>query len=191
MKMLRIVGITAAIVAGTTVFAIALGGLGIWVIKNPFPQNATIYLTQDLSGSKLVIDGESGNLGKCETPRKPGCVGVSKWRKANIRFRLVNMDGWIFKQIQLVAAPLPKLDFGTQTPALEPEMKDDFYVKINNIKIYPDDNGIIDLAGLQPGYKFKLVDRNNFTQNYSYQIEACNEGVCLPMDPMIENEGKK
>ena len=57
MKMLRIVGITAAIVAGTTVFAIALGGLGIWVIKNPFPQNATIYLTQDLSGSKLVIDG--------------------------------------------------------------------------------------------------------------------------------------
>ena len=189
MKMLRIVGITAVVVAGVTVSALALGGLGIYVFKFPFSQQAYIGLTE--AGNKLDILEESGNLGACPSPKQPGCIGVSRWRKAKIQFRLVNMDDWTFKQIQLVAEPLTKLTFGPQTPALTSEMKDDFYVKINNIKTYPDDNGIIDLTGLQPGYKFKLVDHNNFKQIYSYQIEACNGAVCKQMDPMIRNEGKK
>lgn len=189
MKMLRVVGIAAVVVAGVTVSALALGGLGIYVFKFPFSQQAYIGLTE--AGNKLDILEESGNLGACPSPRQPGCVGVSKWRKAKIQFRLVNMDDWTFKQIQLVAEPLPKLNFGTQTPALTSEMKDDFYVKINKKKIHPDDDGIINLAGLQQGYKFKLVDRNNFKQIYSYQIEACNGAVCKKMDPMIQNEGKQ
>lgn len=187
MKILKVVGITAAVVAGATVFAMALGGLGIMVIKNPFPQKA--YINLEESGNKLVILDESGNLGACTLPRETGCVGVSKWRRANIKFRLVNMDDWTFKQIQLVAEPLAKLDFGTQTPPLTQDMKDDFYVKINNVKTQPDDDGIIDLTGLEKGYKFKLVDRNNFKQNYLYQIEACLGDVCKKMDPRIQNGG--
>jgi len=187
MKILKMVGITAAIVAGATVCALALGGLGIMVIKNPIPQKATIGLTE--SGNELVVSEESGNRGKCVPPGQAGCVGVSKWRRANIKFRLVNMDDWTFKQIQLVAEPLAKLDFGPQNPALTSEMKADFYVKINNTKTHPDDHGIIKLDGLQSGYKFKLVDRNNFKQTYSYQIEACKGAVCKKMDPRIQNGG--
>lgn len=187
MKMLKTVGITVATGAGVIVFSMALGGLGIMVIKNPFPQKAYISLVK--SEDKLDISNESGNLGTCTAPIEPGCVGVSKWRRAKIQFRLVNMDDWTFKQIQLVAEPLAKLDFGTQTPPFTQEMKDDFYVKINNVKTQPDDDGIIDLTGLEKGYKFKLVDRNNFKQNYLYQIEACLGDVCKKMDPRIQNGG--
>ena len=189
MKMLRIVGITAVVAAGLTVSALALGALGIYVFKIPWSQQAYIGLTE--AGNKLDILEESGNLGACPSPRQPGCIGVSKYRKAKIQFRLVNMDDWTFKQIQLVAEPLPKLNFGEQDPPLTDVMKDDFYVKINSTKIHPNDEGIIDLAGLQPGYKFKLVDLNKFPQIYSYQIEACNGdgSVCKEMDPKIRNEG--
>jgi len=189
MKIVKVVGITAAFVGGAIVVAFALGTFGIMVIKNPFPQKA--YISFNKSGDQLEIYNESGNRGVCASPIEPGCIGVSKWRRANIKFRLVNMDGWSFKQIQLVAAPLTKLNFGTQTPPLSTEMKADFYVKVNNIDTQPDDNGIIDLTGLQKGYKFKLVDRNDFKQIYSYQIEACKEDECIKLDPKIENEGKK
>jgi len=192
MKMLKVIGITTAIVAGTAVFVFALGKWGGFVIKNPFPQTPDISLSLSESGDKLVVSGESGNRGKCAPPAKPGCVGVSKWRRASIKFWLVNMNGWSFEQIQLVAEPLPKLNFGTQTPALVPEMIDDFYVRINGNKIHPDKDGIIKLAELEEGKALKLVNRNNFTQTYSYQIQACIDPTnCVKMDPRIKNEGRQ
>ena len=69
------------------------------------------------------------------------------------------------------------------------DMMKDFYVKIKSEKVPPDSNGIIDLKRLKKGEAFKLVDRNNFRQTYSYQIQACNDDGCSKTDPKVVNEG--
>lgn len=179
--------IAAVVGVGFPVVILGLGMLG-FVIKNPFPQNADISLT--ISNGDLEIDGESGNLGDCKQYKERGCVGVSKWRRANIKFRLVDMDGWAFSKIQLVAeaSANAKLDFGTQIGFTD-DMIEDFYVKINSKKEPPNTDGIIDLTDLKKGDTFKLVDRNDFKQVYSYQIKACNKDECKKMDPKVVNEG--
>jgi len=179
--------IAAVVVVGVPVVVLALGMVG-FVIKNPFPQNADITLTE--SGTKLIISSESGNRGRC-VQKEPGCVHVSKWRRANIKFRLTNMDDWAFSQIQLVAeaSDNAKLNFGPQDGFTD-DMAKDFYVKIGSNKLPPDAKGVIDLAGLSNGEAFTLVNRNDFKQTYSYQIQACKGDECKAMDPKIENEGK-
>ena len=184
------VKIAAVVVVGVPVLVLALGMIG-FVIKWPFPQNADITLT--MSSDKLVIGDVSGNLGDCKEFKEKGCVGVSKWRKANIKFRLVDMDDWSFSQIQLVAeaSKNAKLNFGTQA-GFTKDMINDFYIKIDSKKVAPNTDGIIHLKDLKNGDVFKLVDRNNYKQTYSYQIQACPEvGVCIDMDPKVMNEGKK
>ena len=175
-------------VVGVPALVLALGMMG-FVIK--FPQNGDITLKN--SNGKLEISRESGDLGDCKKSKHPGCVRVSKWKKANITFRLFDMDDWAFSQIQLVAeaSDNAKLNFGTQTGFTE-DMINDFYVKIDSKKVAPNTDGIIHLKGLKKGGVFKLVDRNKFRQTYSYQIQACPDvGVCIDMDPKVMNEGNK
>ncbi len=191
----------AAGVAVIPIAYIALGFFGIAGIKNVFPQNADIALT--ISGDQLIISAESGNLGNCKPPREIGCVQVSKSRKAHIKYRLVNMNDWKFNRMQLVAEPSAKLDFGKQAGFIS-EMRNDFYVSIKGKKVHPDENGIIELAGLKKGGEFKLIDLNEYPpegvhipQIYHYQIEACKgdcedaceDDNCKWTDPKIENEG--
>lgn len=183
-------GIAAVVVVGVPLLWLALGASGLLVIKNPFPQKADISLT--ITDDKLVISAATGRTGNCAPPEVTGCIRVSKWRRAHIRFLLKDMDGWEFSKIQLVAEPESKLDFGDQANFTQ-DMIDDFYVKINNVKQYPDTDGIIELAGLKKGDEFKLIDRNKFKQIYSYQVRACNTAVnpqvCKNSDPKIINEG--
>lgn len=180
-------------VIAVPVVYIALGIFGLVGIKNPFPQKAGIELA--ISDEKLIISTESGNLGNCKSQGEIGCVQVSKSRKAHIKFRLVDMDGWKFNRMQLVAEPSTKLDFGDQV-GFSTEMMADFYVSIKGKKVHPDKNGIIALAGLEEGGEFKLIDRNKYPpkdvhipQIYHYQIEACEDDNCKWTDPKIENEG--
>ena len=107
-------------VVGVSVLWYALGTFGILMIKNPFPQRADIYFS--IKDSQLEISVSTGNRGGC-VPK--GCVHVSRWRKAHIRFLLDDMDDWEFSKIQLVAEPTPKLDFGNQAGFTQ-EMIDDF-----------------------------------------------------------------
>ena len=181
-------GRAAAVAVGVPLLWYALGAFGIMVIKIPFPQKPIITLS--IENNELVFLRASGARGNC-TP--PFCIHVSTWRRAHIKFELDDMDDWAFSKIQLVAEPTPKLDFGTQTGFTQ-DMIDDFYVKINNTKVHPNTDGIIDLGGLTQGDKFKLIDLNDFQQTYSYQIKACdtttsNPIVCKETDPMIVNEG--
>ncbi len=191
MKINSPVGIAAVVVVGASILWFALGASGLLMIKWPFPQRADVFLT--IKDDKLVIDAATGNAANCPAGEKKGCIRVSKWRKAHVRFLLHKMDGWEFSKIQLVAEPTAKLDFGNQAGFTQ-NMIDDFYVKINNTKQYPDTNGIIDLTGLKKGGEFKLIDHNKFKQTYSYQIRACNTAVntpdCKNSDPKIINEGK-
>jgi len=186
MEILKVVGITAVVLAGVAGAAFTLSAFGVVAFK--IPQYATITLTE--SGDDLIITNESGGRGKCAQPH-PGCVEVAWWRKANIKFKLENMADWQFKQIQLVAASGTKLDFQTQIPEFEDEMSKDFYVKIDNKKEHPDEDGIINLDNLDNGEEFTLKNRNKFEQTYTYQVQACNGEVCKAMDPKIQNEGDK
>jgi hypothetical protein len=183
-------GIAAVVVIGVPVLWLALGASGLLVIKNPIPQRADVVLT--IENNQLVIKAATGRAANCPAGEAKGCIRVSKWRKAHIRFLLDDMDGWEFRKIQLVAEPESKLDFGDQAGFTQ-DMIDDFYVKINNVKQYPDTDGTIELAGLKKGDEFKLIDRNKFKQIYSYQIRACNTAVnpqvCKNSDPKIINEG--
>ena len=191
MKINKPIGIAAVGVIGIPVAYLALGALGI-LVKFPFPQKANIQLT--ISAADLQITGSSGNRGNCTTSNHIGCVHVPRNKTAKITYRLVGLPDWKFSRMQLVAEPSDKLDFGSQT-GFTTEMQDDFYVRINGVKVYPDSNGIIDLGDLADGRKFVLVDRNRFPpegsllpQIYKYQIEAC-DGDCKATDPKIENEG--
>lgn len=180
----------AVVVVGAAVLWFVLGASGFALFKNPFPQKADVLLT--IEDDNLVITSARGNAANCPAGHVKGCIRVSKSRRAHIRFFLDDMDGWEFSKIQLVAEPESKLDFGDQAGFTQ-DMIDDFYVKINNVKQYPDTDGIIELAGLKRGDEFKLIDRNKFKQIYSYQIRACNTAVnpqvCKNSDPKIINEG--
>lgn len=196
MKISKKLGITAVGAIGIPVAYLALGALGI-LVKFPFPQKASIQLT--ISETDLKITGSSGNRGNCKTSNHIGCIEVPRNKTAKITYRLVGLPDWKFSRMQLVAEhpdkPNPdKLDFGNQNGFIK-EMQDDFYVRINGAKVYPDSNGIIDLGDLADGRNFVLVDRNRFPpkdspspQIYKYQIEAC-DGDCKATDPKIENEG--
>lgn len=191
MKINSPVGIAAVLVVGIPILWFALGASGIYLLKIPFfPQRADIVLT--IEDDKLVIHAATGNAANCPAGEEKGCIRVTKWRKAHVRFLLDDMDDWEFSKIQLVAEPTAKLDFGNQAGFTQ-DMIDDFYVKINNIKQYPDANGIIDLTGLNKGDEFKLKDRNKFKQTYWYQIQACpptgNLADCRDSDPKIINDG--
>jgi hypothetical protein len=185
-----------------TEVAVAGGGIGIVAVvgvlglllgfKFPIPQKADITLTLSESANNIAITGSTGNHHKCKNPASVGCVHVSWWRKAKITFGLTGLENedWKFTKMQLVAESTTnpdKLDFNPQT-GFSPEMMEDFYVKVNGVEIHPNINGIIDLSGLSKGREFRLVDENKVTQDYFYQIEACN-GVCKMTDPKIENEG--
>lgn len=190
MKIKSPVGLAAIVVVGVPAIWLALGASGILLIKNPFPQRANI--TFSIEDNELIVTAASGNRGNCEPKDAKGCVRVSKWRRAHIRFVLNDMDNWVFSKMQLVAEPTPKLNFGDQAGFTE-AMINDFYVKVKDSKVYPDTNGIIDLTGLTKGDEFKLIDRNRFKQIYSYQVRACdntvNPVVCKDSDPKIINEG--
>lgn len=194
MKIKSLFGTAAVVVVGGAALWLVLGASGLLMIKNPFPLRADVVLT--IEDDKLEIYSATGKAANCPAGEAKGCIRVTKWRKANIRFLLDNdgdMDDWKFSKIQLVAEQAGKLNFGNQNGFTQ-DMINDFYVKISNTKQYPDANGIIDLAGLKKGDTFKLIDRNKFKQTYSYQVRACNTAVsppdCRDSDPKIINEGK-
>jgi len=190
MKINSPVGIAAVVVVGASILWFALGASGLLMIKWPFPQRADVSLT--IKDDKLVIHAATGNAANCPAGEKKGCIRVTKWRKAHVRFLLHKMDGWEFNKIQLVAEPTAKLNFGNQAGFTQ-NMIDDFHVRIKNTRQYPGANGIIDLTGLKKGDEFKLIDRNKFKQTYSYQIRACptagDPKDCKDSDPKIINDG--
>jgi len=180
----------AVVVVGAALLWFVLGASGFALFKNPLPLRADVVLV--IENNQLVIQAATGRAARCPAGEATGCIRVSKWRKAHIKFLLKDMDGWEFSKIQLVAEPESKLGFGNQAGFTQ-DMINDFYVKINNVKQYPDTDGIIELAGRKKGGEFKLIDRNKFKQIYSYQIRACNTAVnpqvCKNSDPKIINEG--
>lgn len=171
-----------------------LPAFGYVVWKHPIDQKA--FITLNIIDDELEISGTSGQRGKCPPGSEEGCVRVEKIKRAQIKFNLKmpDMQDWEFSKIQLVAeaSENAKLNFGTQT-GFSPEMIADFYVKIGSDKRHPNSDGIIELRDLDKNV-FKLRDRNDFKQTYSYQIEACpadseDSDDCRKMDPKVINEG--
>ena len=155
-------------------------------------QRADIQLT--ISGAGLDFTGASGTVGNCQSNNKPYCIRVLHGNDAEITFRLVGQPDWEFSRMQLNPESSVKLNFGNQI-GFTPAMQADFYVKINDVEIHPDTNGIIDLDG-PPGVgrNFTLFDNNVLIQTYDYSLEVCDPTtsdpiVCEPVDPKIVNEG--
>ncbi|MDX2428796.1 MAG: hypothetical protein QNK22_08910 [Xanthomonadales bacterium] len=156
------------------------------------PKKADITL--QVSAAGLKFKHSTGQLEKCISSPNPHCVRVQKGDDAEITFHLKGWRNWEFNRIQLVAEPSDvkpsaKLNFGDQV-GFTKDMRDDFYVTVNDVDIYPDVNGIIKLNGPSGvGRDFILIDKNNLAQIYTYQLEACKGESCERSDPKIENEG--
>ncbi len=150
-------------------------------------RRADIQLT--ISAAGLKFTGASGDHGNCQSTNNTYCVRVPHGDDAELTFRLVGQPNWEFSRMQLVAEPSDKLDFGAQAGFTQ-AMIDDFYVTINGVNVHPDGDGIIDLDG-PPGVgrDFILIDNNELTQTYKYQLEVCNGDECESSDPKVENDG--
>lgn len=145
-----------------------------------------------IGGAGLKIDAYSGHVGRCKINRnRPDCVGVPEGNTAEISFQLKGWKDWNFTQMQLVAEPYDKLNFGEQKN-FDEDMRMDFYVYIDGEKREPNSNGIIDLTGKEDGRNFTLHDNNIVKKTYHYQIQAClTPENCESTDPKIENEGRR
>lgn len=188
MKFSKLLTTAVVLIVGLTV----LGCQYEWSPSSKGTVNRKADFKLKISGAGLRIDSYSGHVGRCKINRnRPDCVGVPEGNTAEISFQLKGWQDWNFTQMQLVAEPSDKLNFGNQS-GFDEDMRKDFYVEIDGEKRQPNTHGIIDLTGGADGRNFTLYDNNVVKKTYSYQIQAClAPGNCQDTDPRIENEGRR
>jgi len=146
-------------------------------------------------GNMLEITSPLSNNCKAANSNKKGCFKIKKNKTGLVTFKFTADEAWELKQFTICQGDTKIKDSCGSDLNLDQRLE--FFImddaKGSNILVTPA-SGEIDLssfpaaAGLREFYFF---DQNTIRQDYFYNIEACNGGDCIYLDPPVENKGRR
>ena len=162
-------------------------GCSHYSVMGPVNRPDIIIIVDNAGNARINTPGNSNCTRTNPIPQ--GCLRYLLDEFGEVKFQLNGPTAWAFESMQIC-----KLDGNIQDCELDLWDRIQFAIKneAGDILLIPDEQGKVDLTVFADDDEYFLVNQNTVLQDYYYSVDVCNNGgVCITVDPPIENGGRR